>query len=341
MIWGNTSHLGKMDCFGVSDGGGRGVNTDQFLIADLKRLLLVHRSSLTAENASRRLGDTQGQLLMVADGFGGEAGLRASALVVDAVSEYLLNTANLRAQATEPAQFLIELQHALLACQTRIQTEQAARPATELAQSGTCVTVAYIAWPKLFLTHAGDCRCYLLREGRLRQLTKDHTFAQRMVELGILEPEKACRSQWNTVLWNVIGPGTTELDPDANATDLRIGDTLLLCTNGLTRNVADSEIARILGSEEDAKATCHQLIAAAKAAKATDDVTVIVARFRSTGDVDYLLADAGEALDEPIQPPAAGHTEIAVTESAGTAESLACEVEEPSTAPPSGHNPAQ
>src|SRR5262245_27576261 len=92
--WKDQRMPGKMDCYGLADVGKvREVNEDQFLIADLNKAMLVHQTSLSHEDHTRRFGGSQGQLLLVADGMGGHAaGKQASTLAVQTLSHYVLNT---------------------------------------------------------------------------------------------------------------------------------------------------------------------------------------------------------------------------------------------------------
>jgi protein phosphatase len=129
------------------------------------------------------------------------------------------------------------------------------------------------------LVHVGDSRCYLLRERKLHQVTKDHTVAQNLIDEGTLGEEEAARSQWLNVLWNAIGRGAEELRPELMTIELELGDVLLLCSDGLTKHVADGEIARLLALPESEETTCRRLVAAANDAGGSDNVTVVVARF--------------------------------------------------------------
>src|SRR5262249_5694817 len=128
--------------------------------------------------------------------------------------------------------------------------------------------------------HAGDSRCYLLRGKRLEQITRDHTVAQQLVDQGVLPAEEVQGSRWSHVLWNCIGGGSHELNPDVYKVTLQIDDTLLLCTDGLTLDVPDARIVELLQQARSAEETCRRLIDAANAAGGRDNITVVVARFR-------------------------------------------------------------
>lgn len=283
------STLGKLECHGLSDiGRVRRTNEDQFLIADLNKALLVHETSMAVEDHSRLFGSTQGQLLLVADGMGGQAaGKHAATLAVDTIIEYVLNSMHcfyrLRG-ADDETTLLHDLQAALSECSARVRADVESNPAHE--GMGTTLTLGYITWPRLYVIHVGDSRCYLFRDARLQQITTDHTVAQQLVERGALTPEQADESRWSHVLWNAIGGDSRKLAPDIYKQQLKIGDTLLLCSDGLSGCLGESELVAILQRNAPARATCEELVAAANEAGGKDNITVIVARFH---DLEHSL----------------------------------------------------
>ena len=152
---------GKMDCFGLTDVGKvRDVNEDQFLIADLNKSMLVHQTSLSHDDHTRLFGGSQGQLLLVADGMGGHAaGKQASTLAVQTLSHYVLNAMRWLFQLDEPNEADLEDEFKTgQACQRRLEAEADAMP--EKHGMGTTLTMAYVLWPRLYVVHVGDSRCY-------------------------------------------------------------------------------------------------------------------------------------------------------------------------------------
>lgn len=273
---------GKMDCFGLTDTGKkRPHNEDQFLIADLNKSMLIHQTSLSHDDHTRLFGGSQGQLLMVADGMGGHAeGQRASALALQTLSHYILNTMPwfYRLPECPGADLEEELKSALEACQEQVESAGAAEPRQR--KMGTTLTLAYLLWPRLYVVHAGDSRCYLLRQGRLEQITRDHTVAQQLVDQGALAPEEAEGSRWSHVLWNCIGGGSHDLNPDVYKASLEVGDTLLLCSDGLSKVVEPAKIREVLARPGSAEAACQELVRMANAEGGPDNITVVVAHFR-------------------------------------------------------------
>lgn len=270
---------GVLQCFGLTDTGKRrDRNEDQFLIGGLNKSMMVQQTSLEIDDPTRLFGGTHGHLFVVADGMGGHrSGDVASSTVVDALTHYVLNTMPwfFRLQSDYAEEQLEVLKSGLQSCQEQLQRVRG----PEQDGMGTTLTLAYVLWPRLYVVHAGDSRCYLLRDGKLEQVTTDHTFAQTLMEEGKLSEKEAETSRWSHVLWNALGGSEDKVIPDAYRAHLELGDTVLLCTDGLTGQVADEEIAGTLQEEDSAEASCKRLVSAANAAGGRDNVTVVVARF--------------------------------------------------------------
>jgi protein phosphatase len=294
---------GAIDWYGQSDQGRRDSNEDEFLIAGLNKSMLIHQTSLDHEAHTRLFGGSQGYLLAVADGMGGvPGGRRASTLAIDALTRYVLNTSswffNLREGQEDD--LVDELAAALHRCQETIE-QAAARSGRE--GMGTTLTLAYIIWPRLYVVHVGDSRCYLRRGVRLEQITRDQTMAQRLVEAGALTPEQAEGSRWSHVLWSCLGgSGEAHLEPEVFKTTLQIGDTLLLCTDGLSGALSDGQILAALREEVPARQTCELLVRSAGLAGSKDNITAVVAHFRDAEQQRQAAQQASRAV--PVAAPA-------------------------------------
>jgi PPM family protein phosphatase len=295
-----------MDCWGQTDiGRARPSNEDQFMIADVCKSMRIHQTSLGLEHQTRLFGNTQGKLILVADGMGGHAaGERASQLVLDTIVDYILNHLIwfLQQDSESEHDFIEQLKEGLVSCQTRINQETVAIP--QRAGMGSTLTLAYIVWPRLFLIHVGDSRCYLLRNGGLQQLTSDHTLAALATtadKVAVSSPDTNRASLTSSrlttnVLWNVIGGGKSVPHPDALAFDLQIGDTLLLCTDGLTNSVAADQVRKILEGKVATSSVCQQLIDAANAEGGQDNITVAVSRFLDRMPEETLVQEIEESV---------------------------------------------
>lgn len=265
--------------FGVTDRGHvRKANEDQFLIAALLKTLQIERTSLPQPREQR--GRDQCHLFVVADGMGGHAGgSEASAIAVDSVERFVLDTLQWFAQCKGRSddQCLSEFRNALGQANARVLAESAERP--ELHGMGTTLTLAYVLNDVLFVAHVGDSRCYLLRDGVLYRLTHDHTLVEAMVRRGMLSPEEAATHHWRHVVTNVVGGDSPEVQIDLHKVQLDADDRLLLCSDGLTGMVAEDTITAVLREEADPETTCRKLVALANEAGGRDNITVIVARF--------------------------------------------------------------
>jgi serine/threonine protein phosphatase PrpC len=144
---------------------------------------------------------------------------------------------------------------------------------------GTTVTAAALAGERhLQLAHVGDSRAYLLRDGSLEQVTTDHTVVGELVRRGRLTPEQAAIHPERSILTRAVGldPRVPVDTPDP--VELRDGDQVLLCSDGLTEAVDDDRIAELLSAGADGEAACRSLIDAANAAGGPDNITVVLLR---------------------------------------------------------------
>jgi PPM family protein phosphatase len=211
-------------------------------------------------------------VVAVADGLGGhQAGEVASAIAIEPVAEL-----DKRTFATP--------QEARDALVQAIQEGNQAIIAKAVSDSaywgmGTTVTAAAVAGERwVQLAHVGDSRAYLLRDGRLRQLTDDHTIVGELVRQGRLSPGEAAHHPERSVLTRAVGldPGL-EVDTPPPL-QLEAGDQVLICSDGLTDAVPDDRIAGILRDHSDGQAACQALLEAAKAAGGPDNITVVLLR---------------------------------------------------------------
>lgn len=268
-------------CSGATDIGlKRENNQDQFLIAKLKKSMLVQHSSMPIDPSQRLFGDTQGHLMLVADGMGGHAaGERASALAIDYLVDQLLNRVHwfFKIHVDAENEFIASLKEMLRETHKRIQEE--GRKYSSLNGMGTTLTMTYVVWPKMYVLHAGDSRCYLVRNGEVEQLTTDHTLARRLIDSGGMKPEDESSSRWSNVLWNVLG-GRSEVELTAEVRNLILqeGDAILLCSDGLHRYIDDAKIVDVLKEHALPSAAVDAFIKIALDAGGDDNVTAIVAR---------------------------------------------------------------
>jgi protein phosphatase len=178
-------------------------------------------------------------------------------------------------QAGEAPIALGELKSALLHADARLVGESRKRP--EWRGMGTTLTLAFAVNWMLLIAHAGDGRCYLLCEGELKQVTRDHRLSAELVRQGVLSPSCEARHPFRHVVTNSLGGGEPGVQVELHRLDLHPDDILLLCTDGLTEMIPDDRIAAILREEDDPRRACERLVADAKLQGGKDDITVIVA----------------------------------------------------------------
>lgn len=206
-------------------------------------------------------------LAIVADGMGGhEAGELASAATVASV----VNAAKL---ATEADEVLTHLADAVITAGEYIADVVASN--RELTGMGTTMTAVAVRGERLAVAHVGDSRAYLLRDGDFQQITKDHTFVQTLVDAGEITKAEAAVHPRRNLMMRAID-GIHAVDVDLSVREAKIGDRLLLCSDGLCGVVAEEEI-RIALSAPDLTSAVTELIDSALAAGAPDNVTVVVA----------------------------------------------------------------
>jgi PPM family protein phosphatase len=205
-------------------------------------------------------------LLAVADGVGGAA----AGEVASATTTYVVSALALAHPGTEP---LALLQSSIEESRTQVHAGVEADPSRH--GMATTLTAILTDGLRFGLAHIGDSRAYLLRDGGLHQLTHDHTLVQALVDTGRITPEEAADAPMRHVVLQAVD-GDSVPTPDLVWLDLREGDRLLLCSDGLTDLVHDAEIHRLLGVDSRRLAATG-LVRAALDAGGVDNVTCVVA----------------------------------------------------------------
>jgi protein phosphatase len=155
-----------------------------------------------------------------------------------------------------------------------------ARAQPGLSGMGTTFTLACSLGADLLVVHVGDSRAYLMHQGQLRQLTRDQTVAQRMVEAGVLSAEEAAHHRLRHVLTGVLAADGQQVPVECSHFQLADGDQVLLCSDGLTEMVPEAEVAGVLRRPVTAQDCCRALVDLALEAGGQDNVTVVLARYR-------------------------------------------------------------
>ncbi len=283
----------RVSVFGKTDvGRTREHNEDCFLVADLT----AQNASLQPEVREHELGP-KGSLLLVADGMGGAAaGEVASEMAVETIFQYL-KTTWIADDDDSPQQFATRLKEAVETANTKIH--QYATSNSEMRGMGTTITAVGVLEDHLYLTQVGDSRAYLIREGVGTQLTKDQSLMQRLVDAGEITEEEAERSERRNIILQALGPDP-QVRVDLTHQQLRRGDAVVLCSDGLSGQVTREEIAQIAAQESKGLVeACGELIDLANERGGPDNITVLIARF--AGD-SLRTADSAEDVGHQVFP---------------------------------------
>jgi len=235
------------------------------------------------------------RLLAVADGMGGHAaGEVASSLTIASMAKL----------DSEPpgGDMLAELAAAVAAANTRLQEMIIANPAVE--GMGTTLTALFWSDGHAAVSHIGDSRGYLLRDGELYQITHDHTLVQSLVDEGRISADDVSSHPQRSLLLRALD-GRSVAEPDLSVHDAQVGDRYLLCSDGLSGVVSDEMLRETLATMEDPEAAARQLIELALHAGGPDNITCIVADVVDTAAARVpptgapVLAGAAASVHDP------------------------------------------
>jgi protein phosphatase len=222
-------------------------------------------------------------VFVLCDGMGGQAaGEVASELSVATVLSYLRQTAGKGEEPVfDPTGEFSEDAHALwsaLQAANRTIRDAIAADATRSGM-GTTIVAALVRGSNVALAHAGDSRIYLIRDHVVEQLTKDHSLVMEQVRRGLLTLEEAAQSPIQNIITRALGAAET-VEPDLSDHELMAGDTLLLCSDGLTRHLSDDQILAIATDASSLEEACDDLIASAKDAGGSDNISCLLVRVK-------------------------------------------------------------
>lgn len=279
----------RLRLFGRTDVGQiREHNEDNFLVANLT----TGARGLMEENRDLVVGKG-GVVLGVCDGMGGAAaGEVASQMAVDLVYQQL--------SAGGPPRERDELARRLVSAieYTGAQIFQEARADRSRRGMGTTATIAVFIDRRVFVGQIGDSRAYLLRQGKLVQLSRDQSLVNQLIEAGQLTEEEAETFEHNNIILQALGTAET-VQVDLTYADLCKGDVMMMCSDGLSGMIRADEIREVLQNAKEPLEACRELTDRANAAGGHDNITVIVAHF-------------DEGLDEPTSESTFGYQKYAL-----------------------------
>jgi protein phosphatase len=292
----------SIEVFGKTDVGlVREHNEDNFLIADVTGGL---RTAEPRDPFTFKLGN-KGAALLVCDGMGGAAaGEVASQMAVDSIYDALA--------ASEPQErdgFARLLRRAVQHANERIFIQS--RDNQSERGMGTTCTVASLMDDTLVVAQIGDSRCYVLRDGKLAQVTKDQSLAWQLIEAGAMTADEAKAFEHANIILQALGV-QERVEVVLSQVQLRKGDVALLCSDGLHGPVADEEILAILIAEPNLQKAGEALIQKALDRDGPDNITVVLGRFDGEGlkapapedVVSFAGYDpGGDPVPEPLGAP--------------------------------------
>jgi protein phosphatase len=260
------SHPGKV----------RKTNQDRFLLASINKTVNIVASNLDEEERLPMGNQRLAYLAMVADGVGGgTGGADASTTTLETIMQYVNDSMLAFYSArTDEAEFTELLQATAMRAHDAVKKRRQEQGV--LGTMATTLTLYFSIWPTLYLLQLGDSRYYVWREGKLRQVTRDQTMAQDLVDEGVLTRAAAAKTPMANVLSSAIGGDTTLPVVTRLVNSWR--NVNLICSDGLTRHVSDERIAEILGSMTTAKHAAEQLLQEALDAGGSDNITIILGR---------------------------------------------------------------
>jgi protein phosphatase len=235
-------------------------------------------------NEDSYLVNAEQDLFVVADGMGGHAaGEVASRVAVDAINEFVLLTSG-----DDEITWPFGLDESISYDGNRLKTAirfanrkvlEATRERTEYEGMATTVAAVLVDGTSANIGHVGDSRVYLVRDGRIEQLTSDHSWVNEQIESGVISADQARSHPLRNVVTRALG-GKPDLQVDMQVHRIEPGDVLLLCSDGLTTMITDEDIARLVADAgADLEKAARALVAAANTRGGEDNITVLLLRF--------------------------------------------------------------
>jgi protein phosphatase len=233
-----------------------------------------HDSGAESASEMNTLTLEPSNLFIVADGMGGQqAGEQASLMAVDLIPRAI--SRRIAPDESDPSRIKDAIKDAIAEVNQEILGSSGA--VTEFSNMGTTVVLAQFLSDRVFVAGIGDSRAYRLREGRLEQLTKDHSLADALLDAGTITPEELPTHKFKNVLYLYLGSKDARGGPeDVRVLDVHPGDRLLMASDGLTGVVPDRDLARILGTIDDPQRAAITLKDMALANDSKDNVTCLI-----------------------------------------------------------------
>ena len=223
-------------------------------------------------NEDRCLADSSGRFFLVADGMGGQcAGEKASAMAVELISRKLEQLIDFDKDDSQKVTGAIDqaVSHANGEIMALSELD------ADYHNMGTTIAMIVRAGDRFYVAGIGDSRVYLLRNGKIQQLTKDHSLTDALLDAGTITKEEAARHRYRNVLYRYLGTKEGGTGAKAQPVDVQPQDRYLLCSDGATDGLADEDLEKLLAAESDPQKAAAAIVAAADAAGSRDNITCL------------------------------------------------------------------
>ncbi len=262
----------------------RETNEDSYLVFRMTRRFECVATSLAAGELPPPV-DEGGLGLVVADGIGGHHGGEiASRLAVGTMVQFVTDQRDWVLSLDEAGTRDTEIERlraraATCLAKVHAALRQRAAEDVSLAGMGTTFTVAYSLGFELFVLHVGDSKAFLVRDGAMQRITRDHTLAQQYADLGLIEQREVARHRMHHVLTRAVGGPEDHLEGDMHLMRLRSGDRVLVCSDGLLDRADETAVADVLVAHPGSQDACEALVQLALDRGGRDNVTVLLAGY--------------------------------------------------------------
>jgi protein phosphatase len=268
----------ELDLFGITHQGKvRAENQDHFLIAMVHPQVVVYNTSLPSTESLPLRGSRLATVMVVADGVGGAAGgNEAAQLATEAVTGFVSSTLRCyhSAGSAGDEEFFTSLDAAAVEAHRAVLAKSALRK--DARQMATTLTVCIAVWPWAYVVQVGDSRAYIYAGGKLKQITRDQTVGQALVDQGAIPADKLEKSPLKHVLASAIG--SDEALPEVTRFNIgEKGSLILLCSDGLNKHVSDDEIASAISTMTSSTQLATQLLDLCLERGGKDNITILAA----------------------------------------------------------------
>lgn len=241
----------------------------------MKAAGISHIGNIRTNNEDAYYLNEQHNLIAVADGMGGhKAGEIASSIAIEAIASLI---AIKDRHAIMPAEVFRKV---FSEANQRIWNK--AHDTEDCKGMGTTLTSAWIVEDLAYVAHVGDSRAYLIHDGRIRQVTRDHTLVEELIKNGSIDRESALSHPQKNVLMKAVG-ADDGISPDLHEIEVYEGDIILLCSDGLTHYLKDFEIVDLLSKETTLEASLNLMTELALERGGADNITAVAIRIDKLG----------------------------------------------------------